>query len=283
MTAERDRRPQILPRRNRRLRSASSTLHTESTAHFDQGRSLTSQAKGFPTVRGSRVAAHQAPAAPKILELRARRFSVHRSSHVIADSYSSPLARTSTAYTETPRSPPSAPPARIPAPSRRTTRHRLNYGRRPRRQPHAAHDRRLPPALLRPHPSLRRPPHQARQNQARDHPLPEALQRPPDIPRTTSRTQRATPAATTPPHRHHLRRWLHRPTPPPTRPLTSIATSRDRSPPTADRPQTTHQTAAIDPHHLPPPASLAARLPHQPARHSRPRRPGPMLASPATD
>jgi hypothetical protein len=74
---------------------------------------------------------------------------------------------------------------------------------------------------------LRRPTHQRRQDQARDHPLPEALHRPRGLPRTPSRPRRprhATDTATTPRHRDHLRRRLHRPTPPTPRSLTSIGT-----------------------------------------------------------
>ena len=54
--------------------------------------------------------------------------------------------------------------------------------RRPPSQPRAAHDRRLSPALLRPHPRLRPTPHRRRQDQDRDHPLPQALHRPRDLP-----------------------------------------------------------------------------------------------------
>lgn len=43
--------------------------------------------------------------------------------------------------------------------------------RRSRRQPCAAHDRRLPTALLPAHPHLRRTPHRPRQDQNRNHPL----------------------------------------------------------------------------------------------------------------
>ena len=103
--------------------------------------------------------------------------------------------------------------------------------RRPRRQPSAAHDCRLSPALLRAHAGLRRVAHQGRQDQARDHPLPEALHRPRGLPRAhrrPRRPRRAADPATTPRHRDHLRRRLHRSTPPTPRPLTSIGTSERR-------------------------------------------------------
>lgn len=72
-------------------------------------------------------------------------------------------------------------PARPPPPQPR---------RRPQRQPHPAHDRRLPPALLRTHPRLRPAPHRRRQDQARDHPLPQTLHRPRDLPRPARRPRR---------------------------------------------------------------------------------------------
>ncbi|MDQ3850837.1 MAG: hypothetical protein M3296_09535 [Actinomycetota bacterium] len=73
--------------------------------------------------------------------------------------------------------------------------------RRPRRQPHPADDRRLSPALLRAHPGLRRPPHPQRQDQTRDHPLPEALHRTRDLPRPHRRPHR--PHALGPPRPRH--------------------------------------------------------------------------------
>src|SRR6266496_2986705 len=65
---------------------------------------------------------------------------------------------------------------------------------RPRRrqtsEPSPPHDRRLPASLLPPHSRLRRPPHHRGTEQERNHPLPEALHRPPDLPHAPCRPQR---------------------------------------------------------------------------------------------
>ena len=79
----------------------------------------------------------------------------------------------------------------IPVSSGRTDRHRLNYRGDRRGQPRAAHDRRLPPALLRAQPRLRRAAHRRRQDQDRNHPLPQALHRPRDLPRLLADLQPA--------------------------------------------------------------------------------------------
>jgi hypothetical protein len=54
--------------------------------------------------------------------------------------------------------------------------------RRPRRQQRPVHRRARPHPLRSPHPRLPRPPHRRGPDQARDHPLPQALPRPRDLP-----------------------------------------------------------------------------------------------------
>jgi transposase len=116
----------------------------------------------------------------------------------------------------------------IPASSGRTTRHRLNHGGDRDANRALPPDRRLPPALLPSHARLREAPNRRRQDQARDHPLPQALHRPPDLPHADRRPQPAPPTATHRDHHHQLRRRPDRNHPP--RPLTAIGTSPDEPP-----------------------------------------------------
>ena len=60
--------------------------------------------------------------------------------------------------------------------------------RRPPRQRRPLHASSCPPALRPPHPRLRRTPHQRRPIQERDHPLPQTLHRPRDLPRPRPHT-----------------------------------------------------------------------------------------------
>jgi len=78
-----------------------------------------------------------------------------------------------------PRSPPAAP-----IDTRSTTA-------ATRRQPRAAHGRRLAPALLQTHARLRRASDHRRQDQNRDHPLPQAPHRARALPRLCSPTSRS--------------------------------------------------------------------------------------------
>ena len=88
----------------------------------------------------------------------------------------------------TPRSPPSPAPARIPASSGHTVRHRLNRGgdRALNRAIHTIATVRMRDCPD--HPGLHRPAHRRRQDHPRDQTLPQAIHHPPALPH---------------PHRHH--------------------------------------------------------------------------------
>ena len=116
-------------------------------------------------------------------------------------SCSSPPARTSSDSAARARSPMLCGASPIPASSGKTTRHRLNYGgdRQANRALHLIAVCRLRYCAA--HPRLRQAPHRRRQDQARDHALPQALHRarglqlPPRRPRRhrSSRDRRSRP------------------------------------------------------------------------------------------
>ena len=81
----------------------------------------------------------------------------------------------------------------LPASSGRTVRHRLNRGGDRAGQQRPVAHRAGAHVLRRAHPQLRGPAHRRRQVQARDHPLPQALHRPRDLPGPQDRPRRRHP------------------------------------------------------------------------------------------